>query len=85
VAKKNAQQLRRAAHRKARKCLHCDARAASRALCQVHLDELRARYEARREAGVCTRCGEASDGGWACPACREIINERRRAARAKET
>jgi hypothetical protein len=85
MAKKDAQRQRRrrAQHRKARKCLHCDARAVGTALCQAHLDEYRARYEALREAGLCTRCGQPSDGGWACPSCRETINERRRAARAQ--
>jgi hypothetical protein len=83
MAKKTAQQRRRAEHRQARKCLHCDARAVSQTLCQAHLDEYRARYQAQREAGLCTRCGQESDGGWACAACRERVNTQRRAARAR--
>lgn len=85
MTKKNPQQRRRAQHRRARQCLHCNAKAVSQSLCQVHLDELRARYEAAREAGKCTRCGEPSGDSWACEECRAKINERRRAARAQGT
>lgn len=81
TAKIDHQRKRRRAHRRAGLCLWCD-RPALESLCEDHLAQQRARYEAAKAEGLCTKCGGPSDGGWACPGCREKINAARRARRA---
>jgi hypothetical protein len=63
------------------RCIWCKRRT-TLVLCRHCAATQRERYEALREAGLCTRCGaSADDHSWACEPCRDRINERRRERR----
>jgi hypothetical protein len=78
---------RQAAAREMGRCIWCGEAAASPEgiLCGTCLASKATAYLRAKAASRCTKCGEPADGSWACEACRDRANDRRRERRGQRT